>query len=228
MWLERRRNNGDPVWDLMCCDVDYSVPPLPSLQIYHCLIYPPHLSIPPHTTSYLYISRIRFPLCLIYFRWRCNMRRWCCWCDIRLQHPTSFVSHNLSFYPFHSRSIHPSISPFLYLFTKNNMWYEEEMLVWCRLQLPTVSVSHNLSLYTCHPLYSHSLCFSYVDLVRGGFDKRISFFWCNLVMLIATSHHFCPAEFIISWWYPSPLSFSCSLWSTLYLQIQVCFREWQL
>lgn len=28
MWRERRRTNSSaPVWDLMCCDVDYSVPP---------------------------------------------------------------------------------------------------------------------------------------------------------------------------------------------------------
>lgn len=100
--------------------------------------------------------------------------------------------------------LHPSLL-LICLFTKRKMWYEEKMElmpVWCRLQHPTLSVTHNLSFHTFHPL-SVSLSL-HVDLRRGGCDMRISFCWCYLVMLITTSHHFCPAEFI-RWWCGSPL-----------------------
>lgn len=87
--------------------------------------------------------------------------------------------------------LHPSIhlSVFICLFTE--MWFEEEMeltSVWCRLQHPTVSVSHSLSCCALAFFVSH------VDLARGGFDTRISFCWCNLVILIAASHLFCPVK----------------------------------
>lgn len=41
--------------------------------------------------------------------------------------------------------------------------------------------------------------------MRGGCEERISFCWWNPVILITTSHHLCPAEFIISWCYAGPL-----------------------
>lgn len=70
----------------------------PSLQIYHCLmIYPP--SLPPPYPSPICSP----PLCLIYFGWSCNMKQQqqqqqrCCRCDLWLQTPTTFVSHNSSF-----------------------------------------------------------------------------------------------------------------------------------
>ncbi len=77
-----------------------------SITAWWCI---PNLSIPPSPTSSIYLPSVS-PLCPIYFRWRCNMKQWCCRCDLWLQHPTSFVSPNSSFYPFLSCSIHPSIS----------------------------------------------------------------------------------------------------------------------
>lgn len=53
----------------------------------------------------------------------------------------------------------------------------------------TQTHTHTHTLRVLRSLLSH------VDLVRGGCDERISLLWCNHVILIATSHHWCPAAF---------------------------------
>lgn len=62
MWRERRRTNSSaPVWDLMCCDVDYSVPP--SSISSNLSLLDDISSLPPPYPSPICSP----PLCLIYW-----------------------------------------------------------------------------------------------------------------------------------------------------------------
>lgn len=153
MWQERRRTNSDPVWDLMCCDVDYSVPQLPSLQIYHCLmIYPLNLSIPP-PPPHLSVSHL-FPPSVLFTlgedaTWSGGVVDVISDCSIPpvLSVPIHHFIH-FSLAPSIHPSIHTSLSVYLFVYLPRIRCDEEETeltLLWGRLQLPTVSVSHNLS-----------------------------------------------------------------------------------
>lgn len=113
-------------------NADYSILPLPSLQTYRYSMTTASPSTPTPTPS-IFLPSVSPTLHLIYFRWSSNMKLWCCWCDLWLQHPTTSVSHNSSLYPFLSPSIllflslSRSVFVFICLFTKRTIWYEEKM-----------------------------------------------------------------------------------------------------
>lgn len=120
MWQERRRLTG-----ILCgiwCGVMLITASSPNLSLVDDVpSLTPQTSQPLHLI-YLSISHLFPHPCLIYFR--CNMKQWCCRWDLWLQHPTTSVSHNSSFYPFLSGSNHPSLSlsVFICLFSKRKRW----------------------------------------------------------------------------------------------------------
>lgn len=134
------------------------------------------------------------------FCFRCNTEQQRCWCDLCSLPPILSVKIHHFIHVSCAVSIHLSLSSgFICLYMERKMWYEEEMelrAVWYWSQQPTVT--HNLSQCT-YPFPPLSLCVSRVDLVRGACYMRISSCWCYLVVLIATSHPFCTAEFVMSW-----------------------------
>lgn len=183
------------------------------------MIYPPpaHPSTPHPPTLSPYLSPICFPLlCLIYLRGTCTMWHRC-WCDLHsLSTTATFVSHNSSFLHISlplSCSIHPSIqlSHAVYFFL---LIYWGEDVIWgrARANIAKCNIPLLLSMLVNHFIYfcthcSLLLCLSHVDLVRGGCDDRISFYQSNPAILITTSHHLRPAEFIINGCHASPLLF---------------------
>lgn len=146
-----------------------------------------------------HLSPICFPLlCLIYLRGRCSMKQQCCRRDLRLQPPSppNFCQSQFIILLI-SLSLHPSISLAVYLFI-----YGEEGVIRGRdgANVGKCNIPPFLSM-----LVNHFISLSHVDSVRGGCEERISFCWWNPVVLIATSHHLCPAGFIISWCCAGPL-----------------------
>lgn len=132
---------------------------------------------------------IFLPICLpsaspssVLFPWA-EEKAWSsyCWCDppATTAITTTLVSHNSSFSTFFSRSIRPSLSLSLFI-------YWEEDAIWggdgakvadCNIPLFLSALVNHFIHFS--PLYSHCLCLSHVDFVRGGRDKRISFHWFN-------------------------------------------------
>lgn len=216
MWQERRTTNGAPVWDLMCCDVDYSVPPSsisPDLSLLDdtSSLPPPSLPpicSPPSSLSYLLWVKLQHAAAAATLS-----SVWSLISDSHHFCQSQFIILNISL----SHSIHLSLS--LHLFICFVCFYGGEEVICgrdgadvgfdadCNIPpSPSVTVYHfSPSALTLRP--------SHVYSVRGGCDRRIIFCWCNRVIMIATSHHFCPAEFIISWWFVSPLLSFLSLWT---------------
>lgn len=93
-------------------------------------------------------------------------------------------------------------------------------MIWGRDEAGAVDADCNIPPFLSIIIY-HFVCFastSFVLIYRGneGCDMRISYFWCYLVMLIATSHHFCLAECVMSLKNASPLLFfGVRSWSLL-------------
>lgn len=142
-------------------------------------ISPPHPTLP-----YLppYLSPICFPL-LSYFL---ELKRKREAVIVGVAPPTTtftttLVSHNSSFYTFFSRSIRPSLSLSVFIY-----WEEDAIWGGDGAKVANCNIPLFLSALLNHfihfpPLYSHSLCLSHVDFVRGGRDKRISWF-TDLIM----------------------------------------------
>lgn len=218
MRQEEEEREGGGLTAILCgmrcvVNADYSILPLPSLQTYRYSMTTASPSTPTPTPS-IFLPSVSPTLHLIYFRWSSNMKLWCCWCDLWLQHPTTSVSHNSSLYPFLSPSIllflslSRSVFVFICLFTKRTIWYEEKMelmLLWCDCDIPpflSVIIYHfrcfTLSLPPFPVFLSPARWFS----VRRMWWELAC--WRDLVMLIAASHHFCPPQFSIRC-YASPL-----------------------